>query len=89
MDAATFDMVNGILAGQGYHNDRESALELLGVGVQNGTLEDVARVIAGRFALQPRVVVEWYGEVLNRQIQGTQAIIEKLKELTKGYDGSH
>ena len=85
MGAETFDMVDGILAGAGETDDREAATSLMEVGVREGTLDDVAKVIAGRHALQPQAVIEWYAEVLNRRAQEATAIIEKLRELTKGH----
>ena len=82
MDAETFDMVDGMLARQGYHDDRPAALDILEVGAREDTLVDAARVVAGRYALRPEVVIDWYAEVLNRRVQEATAIIEKLRELT-------
>ena len=88
MDNDKFILIDGILATQGETDERESAMAILEVGVINGTLEEVARVVAGRYALRPQAVIKWYGEVLDRRIKATQEISDKLKELTKGYDGS-
>lgn len=88
MDAETFDMVDGLLATGGKTNDRESAISLMEVGVREGTLYDVARVISERYAFRPHAVIEWYAEVLNRRVQETTTIIEKLRELTEGNVGS-
>ncbi|MBA7680042.1 hypothetical protein ES703_88349 [subsurface metagenome] len=88
MDAETFDMVDGLLATQGETDDRESAISLMEVGVREGTLYDVAKVISERYAFRPHTVIEWYAEVLNRRVQAATAIIEKLKELTEGNVGS-
>jgi len=82
MDAKTFDMVDGILATKGFHEDRQAALDILEVGVREGTLVDVAKLIARRYALQPQVVIEWFGEHLNRRIKDSQEISNKLKEMT-------
>ena len=73
--STTFDMVDGLL-------DTESAISLMEVGVREGNVGDVAKVIAGRFALRPKAVIEWYTEVLNRRVQEATAILEKLRELT-------
>lgn len=88
MDAETFNMVDGLLASAGESDDRESASSLLEVGVQQGTLKEVAQVIAGRYALRPEAVVAWYEEILIRRIQETTVISDKLKEMTKANDGS-
>lgn len=85
MDAKTFDLVGGMLAHQVYHDDRDSVILLLEIGAREGTLADGARVVAGRYALQPQVVVEWFSEVLNRRVQEAQATIERMKELTEDY----
>jgi len=88
MDDKQFKLIDGILASAGESDDRESAISLLEVGVQQGTLKEVAQVIAGRFALRPKAVIDWYAKVLNRRVQETIAIIEKLRELTEGNVGS-
>ena len=64
MDPETFDMIDGMLARQDYHDDRPAALDILGAGVKEGTLADAARVVADRYALQPEVVIDWYNETL-------------------------
>jgi len=88
VDAKTFEMVDGILARQGDHDDRGVAVDILEVGAKEGTLHDVALVVADRYAVRPSVIIEWYAEVLNRRVQETTAIIEKVKELTEGNVGS-
>lgn len=85
MDKETFEMVDGILANKDYHDDREAAVAILEVGVREGTLADAAQVVAGRYALQPEVVVEWFGEILNRRLQHIQETLKKLGELTNGH----
>jgi len=82
MDAETFKMVDGILADQGYHDDRPAAVAILEVGVQEGTLRDAARVVADRYALQIDVIIEWYAEVLNRRVQESLHKMKKLTEIT-------
>ncbi len=79
MDKDKFKLIDGILTTKGFREDRQAALDILEVGVREGTLADVAQVIARRYALQPEAVVEWFGEVLNRRIQATQETIEKMK----------
>lgn len=69
MDDEQFKLIDGILASAGKTDDRESAMAILKVGVQEGTLKEVALVIAGRYALQPQAVIDWYAEVLNRRVQ--------------------
>lgn len=81
MDDKQFKLVDGILAGAGETDDRESAMAILEVGVINGTLKEVARVVAGHYTLHPQVVIEWYEEILIRRIQETTVISDKLKEL--------
>ncbi len=88
MDAKTFDMVDGILATKGFHEDRQAALDILEVGVREGTLADVAEVIARRYALQPQVVLEWFGEVLNRRVEETTQLIQKLTKMRVDNVGS-
>jgi len=82
MDAETFKMVDGILADQGYHDDRSAAVAILEVGVQEGTLRDAAWVVADRYALQIDVIIEWYAEVLNRRVQESLHKMKKLTEIT-------
>jgi len=88
VDAKTFNMVDGMLARQGFHDARESASSLMEVGVREGTLGNIAEVIAGRYALQAQVVVEWYSEVLKRRIEAAQEISDKLKALGESNVGS-
>ncbi len=88
MDNDEFRLIDGLLATGLFHDDRESAISLMEVGVREGTHADVAKVIAERYALQPQAVIEWYAEVLNRRVQEATAIIEKLRELTEGNVGS-
>ena len=88
MDAETFDMIDGILTTKGFREDRQAALDILEVGVKEGTLVDVAKVIARRYALQPQVIVEWYAEVLNRRVQKTTELIQKLTEARVDNAGS-
>lgn len=85
MDDEQFKLIDGMFASAGGTDDRENAISLMEVGVREGTLADVAKVIARRYALQPQAVIEWFGEVLNRRVQGTTAIIEKMGELTKDH----
>jgi len=88
MDAETFDMIDGILASQGDHDDRQDAMDILEVGVKEGTLVDTARVVAGRYALRPEVVIEWFTEVLNRRVEETTQLIQKLTKLRVDNAGS-
>lgn len=88
MDDEQFNLIDGILATKGFREDRKAALDILEVGVREGTLADVAGVIARRYALQPKAVIEWFGEHLNRRITATQEIIEKMKGMAKAHDGS-
>ena len=81
MDNEQFNLIDGILTNKGFREDRQVALDILEVGVREGTLGDVAEVIARRYALRPEAVIEWFGEVLNRRIKATQEIIERMKEL--------
>jgi len=81
VDAATFNMVDGMI-------DRESAISLMEVGVQEGTVGDVAEVIARRYALQPQVIIEWFTEVLNRRVEETTQLIQKLTKLRVDNVGS-
>lgn len=83
-----FKLIDGILASAGESDDRESAKAILEVGVQQGTLKEVAQVIAGRYALRPEAVIEWYEEILNQRIQETTVISNKLKKLREEDDGS-
>ena len=76
MDAETFKMVDGILASARETDERESAMALLEVGVQEGTLKEVALVISGRYCLQHSAVLEWYIETLTRRIQNAKAFRE-------------
>lgn len=82
MDKETFEMVDGILATKGHHDDRQAAAELLEVGVREGTLLDAAKAVAGRYALQPVVVIQWFGEVLNRRIQDAREVIAEYQKAT-------
>lgn len=50
MDTKTFDMIDGILTTKGFREDRQAAVDILEVGVREGTLVDVAEVIARRYA---------------------------------------
>jgi len=83
MDEKTFDLVDGIIGGLGYHDDRGAAMDLLQSGVENGTLQDTAQVVASRYALQPKSVIEWFAETLIRQIQDIAGTIVKLEEMQK------
>ena len=80
MDNEQFNLIDGILATKGFHEDRQAALDILEVGVREGTLVDVAGVIARRYSLQPQVIIEWYIEVLNRRVEETTQLIQKLTE---------
>ena len=80
MDKEQFELIDGILTTKGFKEDRQAALDLLEVGVREGTLADVAQVIARRYAIQPEAVIEWFGVVLNRRIQANQEIIEAMKK---------
>jgi len=86
MDNDKFELIDGILATKGFREDREAAMDILEVGIREGTLVDVAEVIARRYALQPEAVIEWYGEVLNRRIKALQETSNKLKEITKNHE---
>ena len=81
MDKEQFELIDGILTTKGFQEDRQAALDLLEVGVREGTLADVAQVIARRYALQTEAVVEWFGEVLNRRVEETTQLIQKLTKL--------
>jgi len=87
MEGKQFNLIDGILATKGFKEDRQAALDLLEVGVREGTLGDVAEVIARRYALQPKAVIEWFGEHLNRRIKATQEIIERMKQLEVTHAG--
>jgi len=69
MDGDYFKLIDGILA-------TEDALDILEVGVRAGTLVDAAKVIAGRYALQPGAVIEWYAEVLYRRIEAIKKMAD-------------
>ena len=88
MDNEQFKMVDGLLATQGETDDRESAISLMEVGVREGTLHDVANVIAERYAFRPLAVIEWYTEVLNRRVEETTQLIQKLTKLRVDNVGS-
>ena len=88
MDAETFKMVDGILARQGDDDDRPAAVNILEVSVKEGTLYEVALEVANRYALRPSVVIEWYTEVLNRRVQETTELLQKIAELRVGNVGS-
>lgn len=88
MDDKQFKLIDGVLASARETDDRESAISLLEVGVQQGTLKEVAQVIAGRYALRPEAIVGWYEEILIRRIQETTVISNKLKELREEDGGS-
>jgi len=88
MDNETFKMVDGILATKGFHEDRQAALDILEVGVQEGTINDVAEVIARRYALQPQTIIEWFAEVLSRRVEETTQLIQKLTKLRVDNVGS-
>jgi len=88
MDNEQFNLIDGILATKGFHEDRQAAMDILEVGIREGTLVDVAGVIARRYALQPEAVIEWFGEVLNRRIKALQELSDKLKETGVINDGS-
>ena len=83
MEEDKFKLIDGILSTKGFREDRQVALDMLAVGVREGTLVDVAKVVARRYALQPEAVIEWYGEVLKRLVKEILEIRDKLKELTK------
>ena len=79
MDGDYFKLIDGILA-------TEDALDFLDRWLNGaGTLVDAAWVIAEHYALQPKAVIEWYGEVLNRRLEAAQS---QLKEMTTTNDGS-
>ena len=80
MEEEQFNLIDGILATKGFKEYYKAALDLLEVGVREGTLSDVAQVIARRYSLQPEAVIEWFGEVLNRRIKANQEIIEAMKK---------
>ncbi len=88
VDEVTFNMVDGMLARQGNHDDRPAAVDLLETGVQNGTLGDTARVIAQRYSLRPEVIIGWYAEVLKRRVKEITKQIEELTEARIDYAGS-
>jgi len=88
MDAETFNLVDGTLADQGYHDDRTAAEDILELAVKEGTLHDAARVVGDRYALRPSVVIEWYTEVLNRRVQKTTELLQKITELRADNVGS-
>lgn len=88
MDDKTFNMVEGILSDKTVpaapgveHDNRTAALDLLEEGVKQGTLGEVAQVIARRYNLRPQVVIGWYAETLNRRVKETTELIQKLTEL--------
>jgi len=78
MEEEQFNLIDGILATKGFKEDRQAALDLLEVGVREGTLVDVAKVIARRYCLQPEAVIEWFSEHLNRRIKGLQEMTARL-----------
>lgn len=86
MDTETFDMVDGLLDRRLFLQG--SAISLLEVGVKEGTIIDVAEVIARRYSLQPQVVLEWFTEVLNRRVEETTQLIQKLTRLRVDNVGS-
>lgn len=88
MDDKTYNMIDGIIATQGYQNDREAAMDILKLATREGTLLDAAKVVAGRYALQTSVVLEWFAEALNRRIKDAEELIEKMKNMGQGDDGS-
>ena len=87
MEEEQFNLIDGILATKGFHEDRQAAMDILEVGIRESTLVDVAEVIARRYALQPKAVIEWFGEVLNRRITALQELSDKLKETGVIHDG--
>jgi len=88
MDKEQFELIDGILATKGFREDREAAISLMEVGVREGTIGDVAEVIARRYALQPQAVIEWFTEVLNRRVEETTQLIQKLTKLKVDNVGS-
>jgi len=80
MEEEQFNLIDGILATKGFKEDRQAALDLLEVGVREGTLVDVAKVIARRYSLQPEAVIEWFSEHLNRRIKGLQEMTARLAQ---------
>jgi len=81
MDDKTFELVDGILATKGYHDDRQAAADILEAGLNAGTLTDAAQVVAGRYALQPSVVIEWFGTLLIRRQNEVNLILGKFNAL--------
>jgi len=88
MDEDKFKLIDGILTTKGFKEDRQAALDLLEVGIREGTLFDVAKVIARRYALQPEAVIEWFVEVQNQRIKGLQEMIARLGKMGVTHDGS-
>ncbi len=88
MDNDKFELIDGILATKGPREDRQAALDILEVGVREGTIVDVAEVIARRYALQPQAVIEWFTEVLNRRVEETTQLIQKLTKVRVDNAGS-
>ncbi len=60
---------------------REDAFEILAIGVKEGTLADVAGVIASRCGVEPAAVVLWYARVLRLQVEHCSMLLEKVTEL--------
>jgi len=81
VDKDKFELIDGILTTKGFREDRQAAVDILEVGAREGTIADVAEVIARRYALQPQAVIEWFTEVLNRRVEETTQLIQKLTKL--------
>ncbi len=60
---------------------REDAFEILAIGVKEGTLADVAYVIASRCGVNPPDVVLWYAHVLKLQVDHCSLLLEKVTEI--------
>lgn len=88
MDKEKYELIDGILTTKGFREDRDAALDILELGVREGTLVDVAGVIARRYALQPQAIVEWFAEVLNRRVEETTQLIQTLTNLRVDNVGS-
>ncbi|MDP2730283.1 MAG: hypothetical protein Q8O55_07365 [Dehalococcoidales bacterium] len=58
--------------------NRENALDILKTGIEEGTLADVAKVIADHYGLLPAEVVVWFSQVLKCRAQQSTELLQKI-----------
>lgn len=60
MDAKTFTLIDSLLTNR--KDNRQMAISVMDNGERGGDIEIASEIVGHRFAIQPRVIIEWYNE---------------------------